>query len=169
MINKLKGFVSPFKRNKQGQKGFSLVELLVVIAIIGVLAAVSIPAYQNYVNKASIGVGVSMVQTMARAHKIESSIGDTPTATSLWNAVDSDDKGEFDAPTYTSVSGQTITWCIQVNASSTGDYKDLGFSGTTAEEFNACRDQAGNTYHNGVSGANANAGTCDTGTNACTQ
>ena len=49
------------------QRGFTLIELMIVVAIVGILAAIAIPAYQDYTVRAQVSEGLSLMDGAKKA------------------------------------------------------------------------------------------------------
>jgi len=83
----------------KNQKGFTLIELMIVIAIIGILAAVAIPAYSDYLKRSKVAEAVSLLSGLK-----------TPTeewygSTGAWPASITTDLGGKISGKYVSVIG----------------------------------------------------------------
>jgi len=71
---------------KRVQQGFTLIELMIVVAIIGILAAVALPAYQDYTVKAKVSEVVLAASTCRTAitEAVQTSPGSLPATDDSW-------------------------------------------------------------------------------------
>jgi type IV pilus assembly protein PilA len=83
------------------QKGFTLIELMIVVAIIGILAAIAIPAYQDYTIRAQVSEGLSL------ASDIKAGVAEYMAQTGDW-PVDLIEAGLGSAAALTDKSGRYV-------------------------------------------------------------
>ena len=122
--------MNTLKKIKANQKGFTLVELIVVVAILGVLAAVAIPNYMNYLYKSRISTDVDTARAVLNvARTMTMTSGTAPSTTA-------DVLAEADMASATAATGGSLATVLgNLDKTDANDYKFTLTLGSKAGTF----------------------------------
>ena len=116
------------------QQGFTLIELMIVVAIIAILAAIALPAYQNYVAKSQSTAGLADIRGGVTAYEegIQSGTraGAIGPATDIGLALTTPRCTIAVAGNWNAANGQTITCTLKGNPNVAGKTVTLTRNGT---------------------------------------
>jgi type IV pilus assembly protein PilA len=109
---------------KKLQQGFTLIELMIVVAIIGILAAIAIPAYQDYTIRAQVSEGMSLASAAKTAIAetfLNTGIAPADRAEAGMSNVATDTQGKYVASVGVSAGAITVTYGNEANSRINGN------------------------------------------------
>lgn len=106
----------------KAQKGFTLIELMIVVAIIGILAAIALPAYQNYIAKARMSEVVLAASSCRTTITEKYQTANAAPGAGNWGCESSDPTSQYVASIATNADGVIKVGIRNINGDTTSKF-----------------------------------------------